>query len=70
MMRQLIGAGISCRRGIPPIHLEPLYTGRFGRVSLPITEEVAARSVFLPIFAGLSADEQARVIDGVVRIVS
>jgi perosamine synthetase len=70
MMRQLIGAGISCRRGIPPIHLEPLYAGRFGRVSLPITEDVAARSVFLPMFAGLSADEQARVIDGVARIVS
>jgi len=70
MMRQLIGAGISCRRGIPPIHLEPLYAGRLGRVSLPITEDVAARSVFLPIFAGLSAEEQTRVIDGVVRIVS
>jgi perosamine synthetase len=65
MLRELVDAGISCRRGIPPIHLEPLYRARVGPVSLPVTEEVAARSIFLPIFASLSDDDQAFVIDRV-----
>src|SRR5581483_6579554 len=50
VLRELVERGISCRRGIPPIHLEPLYVNRFGRQSLPVTEEVAARSLFLPMF--------------------
>jgi len=69
MMRELIGAGISCRRGIPPIHLEPLYLDR-GRVSLPVTEAIAAQSIFLPMYASLAESDQARVIDTVIRIVT
>jgi dTDP-4-amino-4,6-dideoxygalactose transaminase len=68
MIRQLIEAGISCRRGIPPIHLEPLYRQRCGPVSLPVTEAVSAQSVFLPMFASLPPADQDRVIDAVVRI--
>jgi dTDP-4-amino-4,6-dideoxygalactose transaminase len=64
-LRELAGLGISCRRGIPPIHLEPLYANRYGPISLPVTEEVAARSIFLPIFASLSDADQRRVIDAV-----
>jgi perosamine synthetase len=67
MMRALIDAGISCRRGIPPIHLEPLYLGR-GRVSLPVTEAVAAQSIFLPMYASLPEADQAHVIEHVIRI--
>ena len=69
MMRELIAAGISCRRGIPPIHLEPLYRGR-GRVSLPVTEAIAAESIFLPMYASLTEADQARVIDTVIRLVT
>ena len=69
MMRALIDAGVSCRRGIPPIHLEPLYLSR-GRVSLPITEAVASESIFLPMCASLPEADQARVIDNVLRIVT
>jgi perosamine synthetase len=68
MIRRLIEAGISCRRGIPPIHLEPLYRQRCGPVSLPVTEAVSAQSVFLPMFASLPPADQDRVIDAVVRI--
>jgi dTDP-4-amino-4,6-dideoxygalactose transaminase len=67
LLRELVAAGISCRRGIQPIHLEPLYRERFGALTLPITEEVAARSLFIPIFASLSNDDQDRVIDAVIR---
>jgi len=70
LLRELAGLGISCRRGIPPIHLEPLYASRFDPISLPVTEEVAARSVFLPIFASLSDGDQRRVIDTVTAILT
>jgi dTDP-4-amino-4,6-dideoxygalactose transaminase len=68
LLRQLVEVGVSCRRGIPPIHLEPLYRDRAGVGPLPITEEVARRSVFLPIFASLADADQGRVIDAVTRL--
>ena len=67
LLRDLVADGVSCRRGIPPIHMEPLYRERFGSMSLPITEEVAARSLFIPMFASLSDDDQNRVIDTLRR---
>src|SRR6185295_2753417 len=70
VLRALVDRGISCRRGIPPIHLEPLYVNRYGRVSLPVTEAVAARSLFIPIYASLADDDQDRVIDAVGEIVA
>jgi dTDP-4-amino-4,6-dideoxygalactose transaminase len=70
VLRALVERGISCRRGIPPIHLEPLYLNRYGRVSLPVTEEVAARSLFIPMFASLSDDDQDRVVEAVADIVA
>jgi perosamine synthetase len=69
MMRGLIASGVTCRRGIPPIHLEPLYAAR-DRASLPITEAVAAGSIFLPMYASLTESDQARVIDAVIGAVT
>ena len=69
VMRGLIEAGITCRRGIPPIHLEPFYRDR-ARVALPVTEAVAAESIFLPMYASLTEADQTRVVDAVLRAVS
>jgi perosamine synthetase len=69
IMRELIARGVSCRRGIPPIHLEALYLGR-GRVSLPVTEAVAAESIFLPMYASLAESDQTRVVDAVLELAS
>ena len=70
VLRALIEAGISCRRGIPPIHLEPLYQDRYGVTSLPVTEEVASRALFLPMYASLTEADQDRVVDAVARILT
>jgi perosamine synthetase len=70
VLRALVDRGISCRRGIPPIHREPLYRNRFGLTSLPVTEEVASRSLFLPMYASLTAADQDRVIDVVTRVLA
>ena len=70
LLRELTARGIACRRGIPPAHLEPLYLERFGPVSLPVTEDVASHSLFLPIFSSLPDDDQTRVIDAITTLVS
>jgi dTDP-4-amino-4,6-dideoxygalactose transaminase len=69
MLRAMVDRGISCRRGIPPVHLEPLYAKRYGALSLPISEEVADTSLLLPMFASLTDDDQARVIAAVEELV-
>lgn len=70
VLRELAARGISCRRGIPPIHLEPLYRHRPGVTPLPVTERVAARSVFIPMFSGIIDADQQRVIDAVRDLVA
>jgi perosamine synthetase len=65
VLARLIDAGIACRRGIPPIHLEPLYRDRPGSGALPVTETVAAHSFFLPMFASLDEVDQTRIIETV-----
>jgi len=70
LLRALADRGISCRRGIPPIHREPLYQARGAAPSLPVTEEVAARSLFLPLYASLAPADQERVIDAVTSLIT
>jgi perosamine synthetase len=70
LLVRLVDAGISCRRGIAPIHLEPLYRGRRGSTRLPVTEAVSADTLFLPIFASLAEDDEARIIETVRGILS
>jgi len=69
MIRALVDRGISCRRGIAPVHLEPLYVRRFGALSLPTTEEISDTSLLLPMFASLTDEDQSRVIDAVTELV-
>lgn len=62
-MTRLNGAGIATRRGIPPIHQEPVYQSG---LQLLQTEKVSSRSVFLPIFP-LMSDEEVEYVIGHVR---
>jgi perosamine synthetase len=70
VLHALVERGITCRRGIPPIHLERLYRDRFAPISLPVTEEVAARSLFIPMYASLGESDQNRVVDAVTDILT
>lgn len=61
-MQAMDQQGISTRRGIPPIHLEPAYnTGD----DLPSTVQVSETSLFLPIYPSMTDDDVAYVINGV-----
>lgn len=62
VMQKLEESGVSTRRGIPPIHKEPVYaTG----LVLPHTESVSERSFFLPIYPQLSEPDVEKVISAV-----
>lgn len=53
---------VSCRRGIQPLYREPYFAKITPTEALPVTEEAAAQTLFLPIFPGLSEVEQRQVM--------
>lgn len=55
--------GISTRRGIPPIHKEPVYNCG---LSLPVTEAVSESSFFIPIYPQLDESEIEQIIEAVL----
>ena len=63
LMTNLLRRGIATRRGVMASHLEATYTGRYGKVSLPITEEATRTTMLIPLYASMTDEEQAHVID-------
>ena len=61
LMRRLLADRIATRRGVMAIHEEPAYAGAAG--DLPHTEAATRSSLMLPLFPGLSDEEQDHVID-------
>jgi len=59
----LLGAGIETRVYFPPAHLQPIFAGQ--RRRLPVTEDVGARMLSIPMHSRLTADELARIADTV-----
>jgi perosamine synthetase len=57
------GRDIACGPGIYPIHLQPAYAEEHREDRLPETLRAARRSFFLPLYPGMTDDEQAYVID-------
>src|SRR5262249_35070445 len=51
LMTRMLHRGIATRRGIMASHLERTYTDRYGKVSLPVTEEVARTTMLIPLYA-------------------
>ncbi len=67
VMEALERAGVASRRGIPPIHKESIYDRG---ITLPNTESVSARSMFLPMFPQLTDAEVEHIIASVKEAVS
>lgn len=63
VLEQMAAAGVSCRRGIPPLYREPYFRATEPDLCLPGSEEVGRSTLFLPIFPGLAERDQQRVID-------
>jgi dTDP-4-amino-4,6-dideoxygalactose transaminase len=69
MIYALKADGVSAVFHYIPLHGAPM--GRtFGEAALPVSEEYAARLLRLPLFVGLTDDEQERVIASVFRFLS
>jgi dTDP-4-amino-4,6-dideoxygalactose transaminase len=64
LMRQLLADGIATRRGVMAIHHEPSYPEPL-RVPLPHSDEAAANALMLPLFPGLTDEQQDYVIERV-----
>jgi dTDP-4-amino-4,6-dideoxygalactose transaminase len=55
--------GITCPFHYLPLHLSPVGLGLGGREGqCPVTENVASRLVRLPLYAGLTREEQERIV--------
>jgi perosamine synthetase len=63
LMRQLLADGIATRRGVMGIHHEEAYAGS-GAV-LPNTDLVSDETMMLPLFPGLTDEQQDYVVDRV-----
>jgi perosamine synthetase len=61
---QLNAAGIGCGRYFPPLHLQPLYAPFATNRDLAVTEQVASRTLALPFFNRLTADQIVEVCRG------
>ncbi len=67
VVRRMAERNVSCRRGIPPLHFEPVFKEEMAGLHLPETEAAAQETMFLPIFPGLLASQQRVVITALER---
>ncbi len=67
-MARLAERGVSTRIGTYAVHTEPYFRERFGELSLPASEEAAARSVALPIWNGMPAGSVDEVVGSVREV--
>lgn len=65
LMAALQERGIGCAPYFPSIHLQPYYRERFGFTdgAFPVCESVAARTLALPFYPGLAANDVSRVVE-------
>ena len=69
-IKKLNEAGIGTSVHYTPLHMHPLYRERFGYQAsdLPVAQDIYGRIISLPIYPGLSRDDQRYVVDIVERI--
>jgi dTDP-4-amino-4,6-dideoxygalactose transaminase len=66
IMSEMASRGIATRRGVMAIHHEPYYRERHPSVQLPVTERCSAETLLLPLFRGLTDEEQRYVADALI----
>ncbi|MEW2358227.1 DegT/DnrJ/EryC1/StrS family aminotransferase [Spirillospora sp. NPDC029432] len=61
LLRRMLAAGVSARRGIMAAHREPAYAGV--PADLPVTDRFTTRSLILPLFHDMTGEQQDRVVE-------
>ena len=70
IVADLAAAGVSTGIYYPiPVHRQPYVLAMGIRADLPVTDRVAARTLSLPMFPGLTDDDQTTVIEAVRAVV-
>jgi dTDP-4-amino-4,6-dideoxygalactose transaminase len=67
VVKRMAERNVSCRRGIQPLHFEPYFMETMKGLVLPQTESAARETLFLPIFPGLTEEEQRTVVRALVE---
>jgi dTDP-4-amino-4,6-dideoxygalactose transaminase len=65
IVRRMADRNISCRRGIQPLHFEPYFEATMKGLRLAETEAAARETFFLPIFPGLTDEQQRTVVEAI-----
>jgi perosamine synthetase len=68
LMQELLDRGVSSRRGIMAIHRELPYRNGNWDHRLPVTNIVTDTTVVLPLFSGMTEEEQDYVIESIEEI--
>lgn len=63
LIQKLKEEGISAKKGITCIHKEPAYSEEYGNINLPVSEDLALNSFFIPIFVPMKDEETGGIID-------
>jgi perosamine synthetase len=63
-MKRLAADGIEAGHYVPCVHLQPYMRERygFGEGLCPVAEDAASRTLALPFFTGIDAEDQDRVV--------
>jgi dTDP-4-amino-4,6-dideoxygalactose transaminase len=71
LMKRLASAGIGSGIHYPiPLHLQSAYNDLgLGKGSYPVAEKAAQEIVSLPMFPGLTSDQQSKVVDEILNFV-
>ncbi len=69
IVQKLSAAGIETRLSFPPIHTQPLYQKLFGfkNETLPITYDAWCKLIDIPIWVGLSKEDQDSIVSTIKR---
>jgi perosamine synthetase len=68
LMQQLLEKGIASRRGIMTSHRETAYREIQKDVSLPVSEDLQDRSIILPLFVPMTAEEVNYVAETLIQL--
>src|SRR4029077_6015756 len=66
IMAHLAAKGIATRRGVMAIHLEPYYRNLSPGLRLPVTEMCTSETLLLPLFPGLTGEDQELVVESLL----
>lgn len=67
VMQRMLDLGVATRRGIMCVHLEAAYADQPVRRPLPRSEAARDQGIILPLFPGMTAETQARVVEALGR---